>query len=285
MKKFSRKILSLVLALSFIISMSTSAIAAETIDPYNINSNYVQELVDINCDEFSTMPIEKAHILFEKAFNVPATTYTEDNIRTAIEGLSIALKMQVLNQTQALARAASTTSDTYYYGSVGVAWVRDTTKKGSPLTLGEILSGTYTLEVDYITWDTAASILAASANYNAYQDLVELVATGATGTALGACVTSILGLTGAPATIASLAVGVAVSFGWNWLKNIERSRMYDCFEQMSKSQLMKVQFMWSSNSVNKLFSTYTASSNKIENPFPGICGEWKRDTCGHLYSY
>lgn len=64
-------------------------------------------------------------------------------------------------------------------GDVGVAWTRDTTSGHSPLTLNEVLFDTYTLEVDYITWDTAASIFAASASYSAFSDLTQQVLAGA----------------------------------------------------------------------------------------------------------
>ncbi|WP_072971537.1 hypothetical protein [Tissierella praeacuta] len=40
----------------------------------------------------------------------------------------------------------STTGSAQYSGNIGVAWIGDTTSGRSSLTLGEILSGTYTFE-------------------------------------------------------------------------------------------------------------------------------------------
>jgi hypothetical protein len=192
--------------------------------------------------------------------------------------------MDTVREVERIA-ASSTTSDKTYYGSIGLAWVRDTTSSGTPLTLGEILSGVYTLEVDYISWKTAATILAASSDYDIYEDLVGQVASGASGTVLGAIVCSALGITGTPATITSAIVGIAVSFGWSWLDNIDRDNMYECFEDMDEDEYMKVQFMWASDMVNKFYTSYSPSSYTFENPFPGTYGTWYTGTYGYLYSY
>jgi len=176
---------------------------------------------------------------------------------------------------------------TTYSGEVGVAWVRDTTASGSPLTVGELISDTYTLEVDYLTWDTAAAILAASADYDIYKDIVEQLAVCATGTALAAYICPVLGIpAGTVTTIASVAVGAAVGVGWNWLKSMDRDNMYNCFVNMntSKDQYMKVQFMWSSNIINRLYSI-VPKTDVILSPFPGTYCNWHNDTYGYLYSY
>lgn len=299
MKKLSTKILSFILVLSMSISMAVPAFAAER-NPYSVEGKYVQELIDLDKEQIKALSIKEAEVLFEKAFSVQTDDYTEDEIRLGLDGLAFGLKFQkAMDEIKATVETQpsypssnsiimplSTTGSVQYSGNIGVAWVRDTTSGHSPLTLGEILSGTYTLEVDFLTWDTAAAILAASANYNAFQDLAELVATGAAGTALSAYICSVLGITGGPATITSVAVGAVVGLGWNWLKNIDRSRMYDCFAGMNKSknQYMKVQFMWSSNMVNKFYSTISKTSS-ISNPFSGKYGDWYKDRYGYLYSY
>ena len=141
------------------------------------------------------------------------------------------------------------------------------------------------MEVDYISWETAATILAASSDYDVYEDLAEQVAVGASGTALGAIVCTALGITGAPATIASGVVGVVVAFGWSWLSNLNRANMYDCFETMDKDDFMKVQFMYASNMVNRFYTEYTPSSYTFENPFPGTYGTWYTGSYGYLYTY
>lgn len=299
MKKLATKIMSFILVLSLSIPMTMTAFAAER-DPYSVKGKYVQELIDLDKEQIQELSINEAEGLFEKAFSVPADDYTENEIRLGLDGLAFGLKFQkAMDEIKAAVETQpsspysnsivtpfSTTGSVQYSGNIGVAWVRDTTSGHSPLTLGEILSGTYTLEVDFLTWDTAAAILAASANYNAFQDLVELVATGAAGTALSAYICGVLGITGGPATITSVAVGAVVGLGWNWLKNIDRSRMYDTFSSMSKSknQYMKVEFMWSSNMVNKFYSTVSKTSS-ISNPFPKLYGDWYKDKYGYLYSY
>lgn len=298
-----KKFLSAFLALIMIFSISAPAFAANkgdtTVDPYTIEGQYVQELVDLSEDEITELSLEDASTLFEEAFSVSALDYSEDEIRLALDGLSFGLKFQNdMNKIKenveyesydpTAPTTFSTKSGKYYTGSVGVAWTRDTTSGHSPLTLGELLSGTYTLEVDYITVDTASSILASSADYNSYKDLAELVAVGAASSVLTNKVVAILKLAGWKATIASVAVGTAVGFGWNWLKNIDRSRMYDVFTTMDKSaskkDIMKVQFMWSGNMVNKFYTKMTRT-NTLPNPFPDMYGTWYTNKYGYLYSY
>lgn len=293
MTKCFKKCLSLLLAIVLCMGTTITAFAAEERDPYTIEGHYVEELVQLNEEELANLPLKQAETLFEEAFSVPADNYTEDEIRLGLDGLSFGLKFQLImdeikktadTEPSYPAKTRSTTGSVSYSGDIGVAWVRDTTSGHSPLTLGEILSGTYTLEVDFITWDTAAAILASSASYDAFKDLVELVGTGAAGSALGAYICSVLGITGAPATVASVAVGAAVGLGWNWLKSIDRSNMYDCFKGMSKNQYMKVQFMWSGNMVNKFYTT-VSKGRSISNPFPGTYGDWYKNDFGYLYSY
>lgn len=299
-KKHFKKLVSIVLSVVMVIGMSTTAFASEVettpIDPYTIEGQYVQELVNLSEDEISSLALEDASLLFEKAFSISSKNYTEDEIRLALDGLSFGLKFQNdMNKIKETAtyeshnpKARSTTANKSYSGNVGVAWVRDTTKGHSPLTLGEILSGTYTLEVDYITLDTAASILSSSADYNSYKDLSELVAVGAASSVLTNKIVAILKLTGWKATVASIAVGTAVGFGWNWLKNIDRDRMYEVFNTMDKSaskkDMMKVQFMWSGNMVNKFYYKMTKTTN-LPNPYPDMYGDWYTNKYGYLYSY
>lgn len=291
--KMYKKIISLILVMTICIASSATVFATERRNPDSVEGQYVEELVQINQDELSNLTTEEAKLMFEKAFLVPANDYTEDEIRQGLDGLAFGLKFQVAmeeiketveTEPSLPYEMRSTTGGKKYSGDVGVAWVRDTTKGHSPLTLGEILSGTYTLEVDYITWDTAASILASSANYDAFKDLVELVGVGAAGTALSSYICSILGITGGPATVASVAVGAVVGLGWNWLNKIDRSNMLSCFNDLSKNQYMKVQFMWSSNMVNK-FYTRVSKGSSISNPFPGTYGDWYSDKFGYLYNY
>lgn len=112
--------------------------------------------------------------------------------------------------------------------------------------------------------------------------MTELLATGATGAALGTCICKALDISGVPATVSSVAVGAVVGLGWNWLKKLDRSNMYNCFKKMNKNQYLKVQFLWSSNVVNKCYSRVTKTST-IENPYPGTYGTWHKNKYGYLY--
>jgi hypothetical protein len=281
--------------LSLSLSFAIPALAER--DPYSATGKYVQELVDLDNEQLKALPIEEADVLFEKAYSVQANDYTEDEIRRGLEGLAFALKFQ---KAMDEIKAAETQQQSFmsvnpmsvkdgvsYSGDVGVAWTRDITSGHSPLTLSETLSGTYTLEVDYITWDTVATILAASASFDGYSDLKQQVAVGTSSSILSGIICSALGITGGPATVASIAVGAVVGLGWDWLKSIDRSRMYDSFKTMNKkdkNQYMKVEFMYSNRTVNKFYSIISKTSS-ISNPFPGMYGDWRKDKFGYLYSY
>lgn len=242
-----KKIVSFLLVLSMIWAISATAFAQQKQDPNNIVGHYVEELVIMSDEELASLSLVEASLLFEKAFHVSSNSYSEDEIRMGISGLSFGLKFQSAMDLFRTAQEENiyspcgvqpTTGGQYYSGKIGVAWTRDTSSDRSPLTLAEIFSGTYTLEVDFLTWDTAATILAASANYNFFQDLSESFALGITETALSAKICSMLGLAKAPAAIASLAVSVVIGMGWNWLRSLDRSAMLKCFEKMSHNQYM-----------------------------------------------
>ncbi|OON93802.1 MAG: hypothetical protein ATN33_05245 [Epulopiscium sp. Nele67-Bin001] len=295
--KYFKKLVCFALVATMSLGSSLTVFASETspatapVDPYSIEGQYVQELVDISEEELSELSLEDASALFEESFAVSADNYSEDEIRLALNGLSFGLKFQNdMKEVKANTdnpNARSSTANKYYSGSVGVAWVRDTTSGRSPLTLGEILSGTYTLEVDYITLDTVASILASSASYSGFSELSELLASSAASKVLTNQIIAILGLgTGWKASVASDAVGIAVGFGWIWLQKVDRGRMHDVFTTMdssaSKSDMMKVEFMWSGNMVNKFYSKITKSTT-LSNPFPGTYGDWYSDIYGYLY--
>ena len=225
-----KKIVSFLLVLSMIWSISATAFAQQKQDPNNIVGHYVEELVIMSDEELASLSLVEASLLFEKAFHVSSNSYSEDEIRMGISGLSFGLKFQSAMDLFRTAQEENiyspcgvqpTTGGQYYSGKIGVAWTRDTSSDRSPLTLAEIFSGTYTLEVDFLTWDTAATILAASANYNFFQDLSESLALGIAETLLSAKICSMLGLAKAPATIASLAVSVVIGMGWNWLRSLD----------------------------------------------------------------
>lgn len=164
--------------------------------------------------------------------------------------------------------------------------------------MGEILSG-YTLEVDYITPETAASLLAASTDYDVYTDLTDHVLSGAPATVLTSIVLAALREAGYNISwitfIASEVVALACDLGWSYLRNIEASRMYNCLNKMAPSDLMKIEYAYSSTAgvVSRIYSVYHPSyyySNgvysyyNIPNPFPGKYGFWYEDECAYLYA-
>lgn len=267
------------LLLSFCLT-STGFVIRER-DPYTIKGQYVQELIDLDDEELSALPFVEAAALFEKAFGVDARSFTEEEIRLGLEGLAFGLRVQELHDS-IKSTADSTTGKTIYTGSIGVAWVRDTKK--SPLTLGEILSGVYTLEVDWLTYQQATIILAASASYDFFSELRDGIITGVGSAVLTEIICAALGLSYLPATITSFAVGLVVGLGWNYLRKIDRARMYDCYTTMNNTYMMKVQFMWASHKVNKIYTRVYRTVN-IHNPFPGTYGYWYKDNFGYLYSY
>ena len=292
MKKFAALFLSLIM----LFTLSVPAFAAEpdaTYDPYSIDAHYVQELVDLSQEEIAALPLEQAKELFEKAFSVSANDYTEDEVRLVLDGLGYGFKFEIfMDEVRATTdyevidpTLRSSTGNYYYTGDIGVAWVRDTTSGHSPLTLGEILSGTYTLEVDYLTWSTASSIITASLNESAFNQLVNYLGSGATGAVIGKFIVDKLGLKGKVAWVATVAVGAAVAKGWDWFRHFDRDNMNNTLQDMDQyDDLMKVQFMWSSNMVNR-FHTNITRTNTITNPFPGTYGTWHKDSYGYLYSY
>lgn len=287
MTKKCKKFLAMLLALALCMGSTVTAFAAEReSNPYTVKGKYVQELVDLNGQELANLSSEQARKLFEQAFSVSASAYTNKEIRTGLEGLAISLKFQLKMdkvKERDPSNAGSTTGSVDYSGDVGVAWVRDTTNGHSPLTLGEILSGTYTPEVDYLTWDSAASVLAASASYSEFKSILELVGTGASGSALGEAVCAALDISGAPAVIASGAVSLAVSFGWDWLQKINRASMLDCFNDMGHHDYMQVKYIVSGNTITRSYST-VYKGKSISNPFSGKYGNWFKDEYGYLYS-
>ncbi len=249
-------------------------------DPYKVSANHVQELVDLDADSIASLSLADVSNLFGQAFNVSSDIYTEEQIRSAVQGLSFALKAERLRGIV----ASSTQDGTTYDGDVGLAWIRDTVE--SPLTLGEILAG-YTLEVDYLCWETVATLLATSSSEVNFLHFLELLLVGASGAELGAAVVEALKLTGITANIATLVVATACAFGWDYLKSIDRQNMQRCFSDMSQSDMMEVHFAYtpSIGMVTKIYSCFQADEGYIENPFPTKYGEWRFNEYACLYSY
>lgn len=290
-KKFTKTIITTLLVLCLGLIPYTTVFAEDYyVDPFTVEANYVEELVELSSEEINALPETEARRLFEESFLISSKAYSEDEIKLTLDRLAFIYNFEnllaVLSQIEKAAAAPnSTTGDITYTGDIGVTWVRDVSDSGSPLTFGEILKGIYTLEVDYLSWSTVATILAASSDYDVFQDLVEQLSIGATGSALSATICAALELSSIPATITSVVVGAVVGVGWNWLKQIERSNMQSCFNQMRPDQYMQVKFIYTINHIVRSYSVYTPSSGKFANPFPGTHGEWHTDKYGYFYTY
>ena len=311
-----KKAISILLAvclMAIVVTPHVYAYGDVKINPDEIYASYVPELVKLTDEEIEALSIDEVNELFQKAFKVSPQYFTEEEVRLAVKNLSIALKLQTLNELGKLAvstvptvkgnetsilatssTSSSTTSNlSSYTGSIGVAWVRDTTR--SPLSLSEILSNTFTLEVDYITWGTAATILAASSDYSVFQDLKVYIAQGATVYAMTKLILKTLGLTGSAATITSEVVALVVSLGWNLLQNIQRDAMYNCFKKMRKDiDLMKINYMTVNGSIVRTYSVFSPSKYSVNskgvytyynipNPYPGKYGYWYINKYAYLY--
>ena len=93
-----KKITALFLSLVMLFALSVPAFAAEpdvTYDPYSIDANYVQELVDLSQEEIAALPLDQAKELFEKAFSVSANDYILITINFILYSISIFLLVKI----------------------------------------------------------------------------------------------------------------------------------------------------------------------------------------------
>lgn len=281
-----KKILSLLLVFAMLFSISVTAFASEIPqDPNEIYASSVPELKGISFEQIESFSENELDYYFEKAFPLDANDYTYE------EKLSVVKAISVAESYQSIARATSTTSNlSSYTGNEGVAWVRDTTSGHSPLTFAEALSGTYTLEVDYLTYKMAVTIYAAGSDYNFFTSLKNA---GTTSVA-SALICAKMGLS--DLVIPSVIVSIVVGMGWDALSALDRSAMKDVLDQMSYSSMMKVTFMTANNFVTKCYSIYSPSTTynsaadnftyrNIANPYSGKYGFWYTNQTGYLYSY
>lgn len=285
-----KRILSLFVVFALFFSSSSNVFASSETEKrdYNIESRFVKELFLMDSTDIKSLSNNDSNQLFYKAFGVNAKTYPHEEVLLALEGLSNFYKIQQNSKSNSInlmaAKANSSTKGNISYSqNKGLAWVRDTSSNKSPLKLGEVISGVYTLEVDYVSYAEIAIILAASADKNYFNELVEQVALGASSSTMTAIVAAQLGLTGLPVTITSVAVGAVVGVGWSWLKTIDRNNMFKCWEKMKKNQFVKVSYVTASNMVNKTYSAYTPSKSVFTNPYPGTYGTWYTNKYGYLY--
>lgn len=228
--------------------------------------------------------------MFDYKVSADDDSYTEK--LSAVEAVALVGKFEQATEQYGIAtRATSSTKSNLssYTGNKGVAWVRDTQK--SPLTFGEALSGTYTLEVDYITYYQAVSIYALSSDYNFFNSVKNAASTAIA----SALICAKLKLP-ADATIPATAISFAVSLGWDLLSALDRSNMNHAIQNMTYTSLMKVYFMTANNYLTRVYESYDLPSSnvtwvsssgafKYKNiPIPyDLYGTWYLNTIGKLY--
>lgn len=261
------------------------ALANETvhIDSNQITASYVSELSEMEFSDIENLSADEVNIYFEKAFLISADYYSIEDKISALKAVSTFQKFRTF------ARASSTTSSlSSYTGNKGVAWVRDT--GNSPLTLAEALSGTYTLEVDYLTYKYAITLYAAGSDYNFFTSLKNAATTAVAST----LICNKLGISNM--TIPSAVISAVVSLGWDIVNSLDRSNMKTVIDKMSYSNMMQVSFMTANNYLTKVYSLYspTAKYNSssdnftyknLKNPCSGKYGNWYANHIGYLYSY
>lgn len=206
-----------------------------------------------------------------------------------ITGLVIALVM-VVTLIPATPLKASTKSGSTFTSAVGTSWVRDTTKGHSPLTFGECFSNTYCLEVDYLSYSTAFTVLVSKTKFNAVKSLVETAGT----TAAAAGVVKFAAAMGYTVSgIAGAAVSVVIGFGYAIIAALDTSSYNKACDGLKNYQMIKVSFMTANGNLVKCYEKYTPSSRTIRgsgsntytvaNPYSGTYGTWYTGKYGKLY--
>lgn len=289
-KRLTALVLAFVCAICIVPNGSIQAAVIER-DPYSIKGRFVPELVNLTKEEIYELPYSEASTLFEKAFNVRASNYNEKEVRVALDGLCYAFKHQINARKSSSSHTSLSTKGVSsqivgipYSGDVGVAWVRDTTDGKSPLSLGEILSGTYTLEVDFLTWDSAALILVESMDKNNLDELIKIASSTTATTAATAIICYLLDMSMSEISpITGAALSIAIGFDWSMLDKIDKTAMRNCFLEMNKrkNQYMKVELTWTPYTVERRYSKITKDTT-IANPFKGKYGFWYKDRYGYL---
>mgnify|MGYP000994999110 CR=1 FL=1 len=165
----------------------------------------------------------------------------------------------------------------YYYGDIGIVWLRDLDR--SPLTPAEAFAGNYTLEIDYLTYETAASINALATDYSKYTYFINLAENIGTGAA-AAYLCSIAGI----GTISSVIVGALVSTTWTIIKTYDDYQFSQTLHRMDASSFMKVMYFQSSETgVTKGYYVYASNPPYKVEGIENKHGNWRIDTFSVLY--
>ncbi|GMQ56295.1 hypothetical protein AN1V17_06880 [Vallitalea sediminicola] len=290
-----KKMLIVFLTAIIILNANVTSYAKAPIDLNEIYAD-VDSNLNLSIDKVKDLSEDELNKYFKDVFNVNPNEFTYEDKVTGVEAAALLSGIQKFNNMRffdssyerVYTTSRSAINDCDYTGSKGLAWVRDTTKDGTPLSLGEILSGVYTLEVDFLPHVAATTIYALGSDYNLFVS-VKNAATTAIASAL------ICKKFDVKAAIPGAVISFAVSMGWDLLNALDRDAMKDVLLSMDASDLMKVDFVTSSNMVTKCYSKYTTEvewidSDKcfkyldIENP-TGKSGNWYGGQPGYLYSY
>ncbi|GMQ61777.1 hypothetical protein [Vallitalea maricola] len=289
-----KKILTVFLMAIIILNTSAISYAKAPIDLNEIYAN-VDANLNLTVEQVEGLSEDELNQYFKEVYSVDPSEFTYEDKMTAVEAAALLSGIQRFNSMRSFDSSyervyttKSAINNCNYTGSKGLAWVRDTTKDGSPLSLGEILSGVYTLEVDFLPYTAAATIYALGSDYNFFVSVKNAAGTAAA----SALICSKLKI---EATIPAAVISFAVSMGWDILNALDRDAMKDVLLSMDASDLMKVDFVTANKIVTKCYSKYTTEvewidSEKcfkyldIENP-TGKSGNWYGGQPGYLYSY
>lgn len=296
-----KPLLCITMALSIMATTGTSALASNDLNvsvtdectlpnPNSIYATTIDELTIMSREDINALSLLEIDDYFETSFGVSAKNYLYDEKLSALEAVSVVGQFQ--EQSQLLRSSSTTTNLNCYSGAKGVAWVRDTTSSGSPLTLSEAFSGVYTLEVDYLTYYEAAAIYALGSDYNFYKSVVNAAST----TIASNYICKYLNISTETVFLSSV-ISFGVGLGWDILSSLDRSAMSKALQNMDNaSSLMRVDFLTSNNYVYRCYEavnlpnvTWLPSVNyykytNIPNP-TGKYGFWYTDTIGKLYKF
>lgn len=290
-----KRFISLLLSVAILLTVSVPALAAEqSVNPDELYATMIPEVTNMTREEVDNLPEEQIDRYFEQAFDnkVSAEDYSYSEKLSAVEAVALVGKFEQATEQYGIATRATTSTKSNlssYTGSKGVVWVRDTQK--SPLSFGEALSGTFTLEVDYLTYYQAVSIYALSSDFNFFTSVKNAAGTAAA----SALICAKLKLP-ADATIPAAAISFAISLGWDILGALDRSNMNKALQEMKYTSLMKVYFMTANNFLTRVYECYNLPSGnvswvasveafKYKNiPIPyDLYGTWYPGVVGKLY--
>ena len=280
-KKFFKYLLCFTLSIVLTVEMTITASASVSIPiiSENLTSAFVQELQEIDVSEIDSLPDDQIDYYFEKAFPLSAQDYSREEKTVVLRSVSTFQKFQNLVMVIA-ALDGESTKDAYasFSGDEGASWVRDTKK--SPLTFGEALSGTYTLEVDFLTYHKAVAVYGATISKSFFESLVS----AGSASLASALICEKLGLK--DLIIPSSIISGLVSVGWDLLCTLDRDAIGNVVLDMKYSDMMRVSFMTANGYLTKVYSKYVAPSTtyhpstttytyyNIANPYPDLYGFW-----------